>query len=268
MRDSSVRQQLHLLLCSAHEYETTGVEQERWKILKAVGVFSIVADCDTVTKDKADLDNSGQTSSHQSVPEDAVYHGAQHERLRVSAHGPACEHDNDTRDQVPLGSSASVSREPHSDETSTPPDNSHTGVLKIVVYPRTAPSVLGKGVDNSPSGDNSAVEEFLASAGALNPELSDEKENSEEDAVRDECRTHDEVRQTLSSVISSAEPECDNSSKEHLDPGRERHSLSQYAVSKNDPSPDLPIHSSLQMQFEIDTHDELSHEHEHQPVCE
>ena len=144
----------------------------------------------------------------------------------MSAHGPTREHNNDTGNQIALGSSTSVPRKPHPHEPGAPPDDSHAGVLKIVVHPWTAPSMLGKGVNNAPCSNDSTIEEFLTAASALNPELTDQKKKGEEDSISNECGAHDEMRQTLSGVISSAESKSDNSSKEHLNPGSKRHSLS------------------------------------------
>ena len=68
--DVVIAQELHLLLGGAHEQEATGVEQEGWQILEAVDLIVILAvRCDVegglVTEDEADLDDPGQTCSHE-----------------------------------------------------------------------------------------------------------------------------------------------------------------------------------------------------------
>jgi predicted GNAT family acetyltransferase len=72
-----VTEQLHLLLGGAHEEEATCVQQEGREVLEAVDIVVILAirgdvECGLVTKDEADLDDSGQASSHERVAEDGV----------------------------------------------------------------------------------------------------------------------------------------------------------------------------------------------------
>lgn len=69
-------------------------------------------------------------------------------------------------------------------------------------------------------------------------------------------------------MISTAESKTDNSTKQHLHPCSNRHNLSQHAVSDDNSSPDLAVDAALKMQTQIDTHDDLGNEHEHQDVGE
>ena len=62
--------------------------------------------------------------------------------------------------------------------------------------------MLGESVNATPNGNQQAVEEFLASACASKPQLSNKKDNRQNDAVSDESTSHDKVRQTLPNVIS------------------------------------------------------------------
>lgn len=174
MGDASIGEQSHLLLGGSHKQETTCVEQKDGQELEAVGVFSIVADSIRIAQDEADLNYSCKTSAHESVTEYAVDHRAEWKTLRVCAHGPASHEDDNARDEIALRAAATVSTEPDSDQSSTPPDDSHTGVLQVVVYPRSTPSVLGESIDTSPGSDDQAVKELLRPVGPLQPDLADQ----------------------------------------------------------------------------------------------
>jgi hypothetical protein len=75
--DMVVTEKLHLFFGGAHEEEATCVQQERREVLEAVDlvvVLSIRGDIEgsLVAKDEADLNDSGQASSHERVAEDGV----------------------------------------------------------------------------------------------------------------------------------------------------------------------------------------------------
>jgi hypothetical protein len=72
-----IAEQLHLLFGGTHEEETTCVQQERREVLEAVDlvvVLTIRGDVEggLVAKDEADLNDPGQSSSHERVAEDGV----------------------------------------------------------------------------------------------------------------------------------------------------------------------------------------------------
>ena len=265
MGDTRLRQEQHLLLGGAHEQEAAGIKQERRQELEAVGILSIVGDGAGIFQDETDFDNAGNASSHQSVAKDTVYHGAQVQLLRVTTHGPASNGDDDGGNQVALGTATAVTAQPHAQETSTPPDDTHTGMLQVIAYPWSTPSVLGEGVHAAPSSDDHAVVEFLRAAGATQPDLSNEKEDGVDDTVCDEGGPHDEVGSTLAGVVALAEAQGSNSTKQHLDPGGQRDDLAQYTVSRDNPFPDLAHETTLDVEPKIDAHGGLSEDHHHQP---
>ncbi len=103
-------------------------------------------------------------------------------------------------------------------------------MLEIVFPPGLAPAVFGEGVDAAPGGDEKGVEEFLRASGAFGPGLADEEEDGEDDAVSDECGTHDEVRETLAEVVGVAESQGGDASEEHLHPTYYGHYFSDDSV--------------------------------------
>ena len=234
--------------------------------MKAVGVLAVVGNGVRVAQNKADLDDPGQTRRHQSVSKNRVHHGAQHQSLRVCAHRPAGHENDDSGDEVSLRTSVTVARQPHTHQSSAPPDDAHGRVLQVVVHPGTSPAVFGEGIDTAPGGDDGRVEELLRAVRALDPDLADQEQDREEDAVRDERRPHDEMRETLSRVIASAESQRYNPTEQHLHPCNQRHGLSQHTMSEHHPSSYLAVDSLFEMEFEIYTHDDLTDEHQHQEV--
>ena len=122
-------------------------------------------------------------------------------------HRPAGNQQDKARDEVALRRAVPVPAQPDTRQTSRPPDHAHGGVLPIVAHPGRAPPVLGEGVDAAPGGDDGAVKELLAAAGAAEPDLADEQDDGQEDAVGDEGAAHDEVGQALAEVVALAEAE-------------------------------------------------------------
>ena len=90
--------------------------------------------------------------------------------------------------------------------------------------------MLGKGIDTTPSGNEQAVEEFLTSSRSLQPDLPYQEEDSEDDSVANERTTHDEMRQTLTQMITAAESQRRNASKQHLHPASDGHCLPHHSV--------------------------------------
>ena len=166
MGDTGLRQEQHLLLGSTHEKEATGIQQEWRQELEAVGILSIAGDGVCISQDEADFDDASDTSSHQGVAKDTVHHGAQVQLLRVATHGPASDSDDDSGNQVALGTATAVAAQPHAQKTSAPPDDTHTGMLQVIAYPGPSPSVLSEGVDAAPRSNDHAVVELLRAAGA------------------------------------------------------------------------------------------------------
>ena len=90
--------------------------------------------------------------------------------------------------------------------------------------------MLSKGVDYTPERNDQGIEEFLATAGAAEPELTREKNDREKDSIRNERAPHDEMCETLSEMIVVAESQRGNSAKEHLHPGHDGHRLAHQPV--------------------------------------
>ena len=113
--------------------------------------------------------------------------------------------------------------------------------------------MLRKGIYTAPRRDDDRVEELLRSSGAFQPDLADEEEYGEHDAIADECATHDEMRQTLAQMVTATEAEGRNPAKEHLYPARNRHDLANYTVACDDMPPYARVYALRQVKFEIYT---------------
>lgn len=78
-------------------------------------------------------------------------------------------------------------------------------MLQVILHPWASPAVFGKSIHASPGSNQQAVEKFLASAGAFDPDLADEKNDGKDDPITYECASHYEVRETLTKMVFSAE---------------------------------------------------------------
>ena len=174
-------------------------------------------------------------------------HGANHRVLGVTRHGIASQHDDDTGNQVALGSAVALPAQPDTQQTGAPPDNSHGGVLQVIMHPWTSPAVFSESVDTSPSSNNHRVEEFLTAAGATQPKLTNEKEDGHHDSVTDKSASHDEMRQTLPQVIIATEAHGRDSTKEHLGPTHNGHNLANYPMSDDNKATDTSVESLVEV---------------------
>ena len=84
--------------------------------------------------------------------------------LRMRAHTPSRQEEDEARHEITLGATITASREPDTRQPRRPPDDAHDSVLDVVLDPCAAPAVLGEGVDAAPRRDDGAVEELLATA--------------------------------------------------------------------------------------------------------
>lgn len=123
--------------------------------------------------------------------------------------------------------------------------------------------MLGEGVDTSPSCNDERVEEFLAAAGSLQPHLPHEQQDGEDDTVSNEGASHDEMRQTLTCVISPAESKGGDSAKEELYPGHNRECLAQYTMPYQDHLSYLAVYALFKVELQVDAHDDLGDQNEH-----
>jgi hypothetical protein len=231
--------------------------------LEAVGVLAILRDRVVVFQDETDLNDASDTSGHQGVPENAMYHGTQMQFLGVTTHGPSSNGDDNGRDQVALGTATAIATEPDAQKASAPPNDTHGRVLQIVTHPSGPPSMFGESIDTSPRSNDHTVVELLRTAGATQPNLTYEKEDGVDDSVGDEGRAHDEVSCTLAGMVALTEAQGSDSAKEHLHPCSQRDDLAEYTVCRDNPLPNLAVEAALKMEPEVDAHGSLGEYHHH-----
>lgn len=233
--------------------------------MEAVGVLAILRDRVVVFQDETDLNDASDTSGHQGVSENAMYHGTQMQFLGVTTHGPSSNGDDNGRDQVALGTATAIATEPDAQKAGAPPNDTHCRVLQIVTHPSGPPSMFGESIDTSPRSNDHTVVELLRTAGATQPNLTYEKEDGVDDSVGDEGRAHDEVSCTLTGMVALTEAQGSDSAKEHLHPCSQRDDLAEYTVCRNNPLPNLAVEAALKMEPEVDAHGGLGENHHHQP---
>lgn len=223
-----------------------------------------------VFQDECDLDDSGQTSSHQGISEESMDSSRNHQMLRVTTHSPSSHENDETRHKVPLSSSAisASHRKPHTQKSSSPPNNTHNRMLNIIRDPISTPPMLRECIDTAPRRNHRRVKELLGSSCSSQPFLPNEQHENHDNAVSDEGAAHDEVCETLAKVIVTAESERGNAAKEHLYPGGHWHELAQNRVSEPDRFSDTTMDAFLPMQLQVNSHNNLPNEAEHKPVCE
>ena len=141
-------------------------------------------------------------------------------------------------------------------------------MLNIIRDPIPTPPMLRKGIDTSPCRNHRRVEELLRSSCSSQPFLPDQQHENHDNAVPDEGTAHDEVCETLPEMVVTAESERGNAAKEHLYPGGHWHDLAQDRVSEPDRFSNTAVDAFLPMQLQVTSHNNLSHEAEHKPVCE
>jgi hypothetical protein len=183
--------------------------------------------------------------------------------LWMGRHCPTSHEYDHTRNQVPLRASVSFAAQPDADESSGPPDDTHGCVLQVIVRPLMTPSVLGEGVDAAPSSDDQRIKELLAPACTSKPGLANQKQDDKEDSVGDKRAAHNEMRQTLSCMVGSAEAKGCDAPKYKLHPGDYWHGLANEAMSLDYDLPDLSMYTLFVMELQVDAHGDLGDEHEH-----
>lgn len=134
--------------------------------------------------------------------------------------------------------------------------------------PSGTPAVLSESIDTAPSSDNQRIEELLTATRLAQPELANEKENSQANTIPDECTTHNEMSQTLAEVIATTEAQRGNTTKEHLRPADNGHDLANDTVCQHEDPTDTTLSCFLEVQLKISAQYDLHDQHEHQPVCE
>lgn len=202
--------------------------------LKAVPRTTIVSQRLSILQDKGNFNNTCKTGSHQSIAKHGMGHGADHQLLRVSRHAPAGYENDESRNKVALWVAIAISAKPDTGQAGTPPYDAHCSVLPIILDPGGAPAMLRKGIDAAPDSNDRAVVKLLRPASATDPSLSRKQNNSQDDAVSDKCATHDKMSRALADVVTLAEAEGCNASKDHLHPGQQRHCFSDDRVEGSD----------------------------------
>lgn len=187
--------------------------------LEAVPRSAILREGLLVLENEGNLDNTGDSSRHQGVSEHRMCSSARHQLLGMSRHGPTSHHDNKSRNEVALGVSVTIPAEPDTSQASAPPNDTHGGVLPVVLHPGGAPAMLSKGIDTSPGSNDGAVEELLRASAPAHPHLTDKENDGEEDSVGDEGTAHDKMGGALAEMIALAESESGDAAEEHLGPG-------------------------------------------------
>lgn len=202
--------------------------------LEAIPRTAIVGQRLSVLQNKGNFNDACEAGSHQSVAKHGMGHGADHQLLRVSRHAPAGNENDKSRNEIALRVAIAISAEPDTGQAGTPPDDAHCSVLPIILDPGGAPAMFRKGIDEAPNRNDGAVVKFLRSASAADPSLSRKEDDCQDNAIGDECATHDEMSRALTDVVALAEAESRNASKDHLHPGQERHCFSDNRVEGSD----------------------------------
>lgn len=187
-------------------HQESGETYEDGNILEAADRTTVLRETHAISEHKGDFDDPCDPDSHQGITEDRMRLSADWVVLGVGTHGPPCHQQHKTRDEIALRTAVTVLAEPDTRQAGTPPDDAHRGVLPVVLNPVGAPSMLGEGVDAAPCGNDDAIKKFLRPAGAPEPQLPNEQHQGQNDPVRDERTTHDEMRQAPSDVVALAEP--------------------------------------------------------------
>lgn len=235
--------------------------------MPAVGI-AILGNGVSISKDECNLNNPCESSSHQGITKCCMDHSAEHKVLRMCRHRPPSDCNDETRNEVPLWCSVPLPAQPNPSKAGAPPDNTHSSMLDIIADPCTSPSVLRERIDAAPSSDQSRIEEFLGPACSLQPPLSDKQDEREKDTITDKRTSHDEMRKTLTKMVIAAVSQCSDSTKQHLYPSNDWHSLSDDSVSVNSHLTNLTLETLCDMELKVDTKYYLNGKHKHQDVGE
>lgn len=176
---------------------------------------------------------------------------ANHQMLRMRGHSPAGDEDDKPRDEVAFWIAVAVATEPDPDQTSRPPNYSHSCVLPIVVSPLLSPAMFGEGVEAAPNSNDRAIIEFLRAPAIPDPYLADHEDNGKYNTVGDEGPSHDEVCCTLSEMVRLAKAQGGNAPKYHLSPRKYGHRLPNKGMARPNQLSDFSIDSSLPMTLQV-----------------
>lgn len=117
--------------------------------------------------------------------------------------------------------------------------------------------MLGERVDTAPGGDNNRVEEFLGAAGATEPQLANEHENGQENAVGDESAAHNKVGQALAEVVALTEALSRDTAKDQLCPDNDGKGFAANAVNGAEDGADTSVEALFEVQPKINAENDL-----------
>jgi hypothetical protein len=180
----------------------------------------------------------------------------------MAAKSPACNQDDESGNEVTLRATVTISTEPYSHHSSTPPDYTHRRMLPVILDPFSAPAVFGESVDDTPGGDDSAVKEFLGSARPFEPQLSNKQKDSQQDTICNKSTSHNEMREALANMFALTKAQRCDATKNHLRPREHGQRFTHDSMSDFDNAPNLAKDPPFDVQFEIDTEDDLSKQHQ------
>lgn len=189
--------------------------------------------------------------NHSTVVEAGAYHSISSKK------------DNQAGNDIPLRLPILSTGQPDTNHSAGPPNDTHGGMLNIIMGPFLSPAVLGKGIDATPGRNNRAVPKLLALIRPPQEALADKQHETHDHAVSYKGAPHDEVGQTLAEMVSVTESERRNTAKAHLHPRGNRHGFSDEAVRKNKIFPDTPVETTFQVKLEIDSEYDLNAEEKH-----
>jgi hypothetical protein len=136
-------------------------------------------------------------------------------------------------------------------------------MLQIIANPLATPAVLSEGINAAPRGDDKRVKEFLTAAGALKPELANEEQDSEDNAIGDESAAHDVMRQTLACMVAEAEAHGGHAAEHELCPDEDGHGFSDNAMCFDEVGADFALETAFKVEFKVDSQGDLDDEGEH-----
>ena len=194
----------------------------------------------------------------------------------MSTHSPARHDDDNRRNDVPPGLAIPTPTQPDTQQSSTPPHNSHTRVLQVILHPSLSPSVLRKRIHTAPSRNENTIEELLTPPRPPQPHLPDQQHHRHDNPIPNKRPTHNKMRQTLSQMILPTKPHRRRRPKHKLHPRHHRHQTPQPPMHppKNRPHPLMrrrapsqkPPLSLLKMTPQIHAHAHLHRQHPHHPI--
>ena len=233
------------------------VTYENGNVLEAIRLPSILRNTHLIPEHKGNLDNPRQPRRHQGISKRRVHRGTCVQLLRMRRHTPASNKEHKPRNKVALRVAVPIAAKPDARKTGAPPNDTHSGMLPVVLNPISSPSMLCERVDAAPSSNDAAIIKLLRPPSASDPKLPHNKEDGQQDTVGDECAAHDKVRKTLTQMIALAEPQCRDAAEDHLHPRNDGESLPENAVGGSHKAADTAVDALFKVQLKVDADGDL-----------